>query len=120
MPPPARGEIADAGMALLCVGLVCLARLGERTGLWDVIWPQLIAALGQSLFQSPNNSTIMGAAPGVAAGMLATGRTMGTSLPPGGERRRRAVTARGSRSWRGCRRRTAWCPSRRTGTAGPT
>jgi hypothetical protein len=71
-------------LALLCVGLVCLARLGERTALWGVIWPQLIAALGQGLFQSPRNSAIMGAAPadlrGVAAGMLATGRTMGQAI----------------------------------------
>jgi MFS family permease len=49
-----------------------------------VIWPQLVAALGMALFQSPNNSALMGAAPrdrqGVASGMLATGRTMGQSL----------------------------------------
>jgi CheY-like chemotaxis protein len=48
------------------------------------------------------------------------------SVNPSLERSRRAgirspaVTARGSRSSRGCRRRTAWCSSRRTGTAGPT
>jgi MFS family permease len=43
-----------------------------------------VAALGMALFQSPNNSAIMGAAPrdrqGVAAGMLATGRTVGQAL----------------------------------------
>jgi MFS family permease len=90
---PISGRLADrsgtrglafAGMTLLCLGLVCLARLDQHTGLWGVIWPQLIAALGQGLFQSPNNSAIMGAAPddrkGVAAGMLATGRTMGQAI----------------------------------------
>lgn len=76
--------LASAGMALLCLGLMCLALLDEQTGLWGVIWPQLIAALGQGLFQSPNNSAIMGAVPadrrGAAAGMLATGRTMGQAI----------------------------------------
>ena len=90
---PISGQLADrigtrglaaAGMALLCLGLVFLALLDERTSTWGVIWPQLIAALGQGMFQSPNNSAIMGAAPadrkGVAAGMLATGRTMGQAI----------------------------------------
>lgn len=76
--------LAAAGMTLLCAGLLLLARLGAHTSTWGVIWPQLIAALGQAMFQSPNNSAIMGAAPrdrqGVAAGMLATGRTMGQSI----------------------------------------
>jgi EmrB/QacA subfamily drug resistance transporter len=76
--------LASAGMTVLCAGLLLLARLGEHTSIWGVIWPQLVAALGMALFQSPNNSAIMGAAPrdrqGVAAGMLATGRTMGQSL----------------------------------------
>ena len=76
--------LASAGMTILCVGLVLLARLDARTSLWGVIWPQLVTALGMGMFQSPNNSAIMGAAPrnrqGVAAGMLATGRTVGQSL----------------------------------------
>ena len=76
--------LAACGMAILCVGLVLLASLGEHTSTWGVIWPQLVAALGMAMFQSPNNSAIMGSAPrdrqGVAAGMLATGRTMGQSL----------------------------------------
>src|SRR5262249_7155819 len=40
--------------------------------------------LGQGLFQSPNNSALLGAAPrdrqGVASGMLATARVVGQSL----------------------------------------
>jgi EmrB/QacA subfamily drug resistance transporter len=76
--------LAAAGMTLLCFGLLLLARLDAHTSVWGIVWPQLVAAFGMALFQSPNNSAIMGAAPrdrqGVAAGMLATGRTMGQSL----------------------------------------
>ena len=76
--------LAAAGMALLCTGLLLLSRFDETTSTWGLVWPQLVAALGMAMFQSPNNSAIMGAAPkdrqGVAAGMLATGRTMGQSI----------------------------------------
>jgi EmrB/QacA subfamily drug resistance transporter len=90
---PISGHVADrigtrwlaaAGMTLLCFGLLLLARLDEHTSAWGIIWPQMVAAFGMALFQAPNNSAIMGAAPrdrqGVAAGMLATGRTMGQSI----------------------------------------
>jgi hypothetical protein len=71
-------------MTVLCCGLLLMSRLDTQTSTWGVIWPQLVAAFGMAMFQSPNNSAIMGAAPrdrqGVAAGMLATGRTMGQSI----------------------------------------
>ncbi|HEY0191173.1 MAG TPA: MFS transporter, partial [Kofleriaceae bacterium] len=76
--------LAAAGMTLLCLGLVALSGLDDRTSHLGMIWRQVVAALGMGLFQSPNNSALMGAAPddrkGVAAGMLATGRTMGQAL----------------------------------------
>ena len=76
--------LAAGGMAVMCIGLVLLAGLGRESSTWGVIWPQLVMAVGQGAFQSPNNSAIMGAAPrdrqGVAAGMLATGRTMGQAI----------------------------------------
>jgi EmrB/QacA subfamily drug resistance transporter len=76
--------LASLGMAVLAIGLCLLARLDTETSTWGVIWPQLVAALGMSLFQSPNNSAVMGSAPrdrqGVASGMLATGRTMGQAI----------------------------------------
>jgi hypothetical protein len=44
----------------------------------------ILVGLGQALFQSPNNSALMGAAPrgqqGQAAGFLATGRVVGQSM----------------------------------------
>ncbi|HCI82516.1 MAG TPA: MFS transporter, partial [Ktedonobacter sp.] len=50
----------------------------------DIIWRLLVTGFGQALFQSPNNSALLGSAPvpqrGVASGFLATGRVMGQSL----------------------------------------
>ncbi|HET9620358.1 MAG TPA: MFS transporter [Kofleriaceae bacterium] len=90
---PLSGQLADRigtrglaalGMAILCAGLVCLAFIDEHTATWGVIWRQLVAAVGMGMFQAPNNSAIMGAVAserkGVAAGMLATGRTMGQAI----------------------------------------
>jgi EmrB/QacA subfamily drug resistance transporter len=76
--------LAAIGMTILCLGLVLMGQLDDRSSILGVVWPQLVAALGMAMFQSPNNSAIMGAAPrdrqGVAAGMLATGRTTGQSI----------------------------------------
>ncbi|MGE5186842.1 MAG: MFS transporter [Acidobacteriota bacterium] len=76
--------LAATGMAVLCVGLVLMGCLGADSPEWQIIGVQVVAAIGMAVFQSPNNSAIMGAAPrdrqGVAAGMLATGRTTGQSI----------------------------------------
>jgi EmrB/QacA subfamily drug resistance transporter len=90
---PITGSLADrvgtrgltiAGMTFLCLGLALLSRLDTSTSTVGMIWPQMVAALGQGLFQAPNNSTLMGAAPpslqGVAAGTLATSRTIGATF----------------------------------------
>ena len=76
--------LAAAGMTVLCAGLALMGMLGADSPQWQIVAVQVVSALGMGLFQSPNNSAIMGAAPrdrqGVAAGMLATGRTMGQSI----------------------------------------
>jgi len=76
--------LAASGMTLLCGGLLLFARLDETSSYGAVTVPQLVAALGMALFQSPNNSALMGAVPhdrqGVASGMIATGRTVGQSV----------------------------------------
>lgn len=76
--------LAAGGLALACVGLVCIAGLGAHNSVPDIIWRLCLAGAGQGLFQSPNNSALMGAAPrgrqGVAAGFLATGRVVGQSV----------------------------------------
>jgi EmrB/QacA subfamily drug resistance transporter len=76
--------LAASGLALACIGLVLISRLGPRTTVPDIIWRLCLTGLGQGLFQSPNNSALMGAAPrerqGTASGFLATGRVVGQSV----------------------------------------
>lgn len=60
-----------------------LGGLDVRSSVFDIAWRLVVTGAGQALFQSPNNSALMGAAPrgaqGVAAGFLATGRVVGQS-----------------------------------------
>lgn len=76
--------LAAIGMVILSCGLCSLAMLGSENTKLDIIVRVLIAGFGQALFQSPNNSALMGSAPkqrqGLASGMLATGRVVGQSL----------------------------------------
>ena len=76
--------LAAGGMLILCSGLCLLSQLGADNSKLDIIVRVLIAGFGQALFQSPNNSALMGSAPkqrqGLASGMLATGRVVGQSL----------------------------------------
>jgi EmrB/QacA subfamily drug resistance transporter len=76
--------LAASGMAIACVGLVLISQLNAQSSLGDIIWRLMVTGVGQALFQSPNNSALMGAAPrnrqGVASGFLATGRVVGQSI----------------------------------------
>jgi EmrB/QacA subfamily drug resistance transporter len=76
--------LAAVGLAVSCVGLLLIAGLGAHTSVPNMIWRLCLTGVGQGLFQSPNNSALMGAAPkgrqGVAAGFLATGRVVGQSV----------------------------------------
>ncbi|HLY31662.1 MAG TPA: MFS transporter, partial [Ktedonobacterales bacterium] len=76
--------LAASGLTLACVGLVLISQLNAQSTLFDIIWRLSFTGVGQGLFQSPNNSALMGAAPrqlqGSAAGFLATGRVVGQSL----------------------------------------
>jgi hypothetical protein len=71
-------------LAIGCADLLLLSQLSPQSSLFDIIWRLCIIGLGQGLFQSPNNSALLGSAPpqqrGVASGMLATGRVVGQSL----------------------------------------
>jgi EmrB/QacA subfamily drug resistance transporter len=70
-----------AGMALLAAGLGRFALLGADADRASVIVALALCGLGAGLFTSPNNSSIMGAAPrdrqGTAAGLLAEARNVG-------------------------------------------
>jgi EmrB/QacA subfamily drug resistance transporter len=76
--------LAAGGLTIACIGLVFISQLNAQTPILGIIWPLCVTGLGQALFQSPNNSALLGAAPkgrqGVASGFLATGRVVGQSL----------------------------------------
>ena len=76
--------LAPAGMAIACTGLILLTTLNQSSSTWEIIWHLVIIGVGQAIFQSPNNSTLLGSAPrelqGSASGFLATGRTLGQSV----------------------------------------
>jgi EmrB/QacA subfamily drug resistance transporter len=77
-------KLAAGGMFLAAAGIGWLALLPRDASLARIVCDLLLIGVGQATFQPPNNSALMGAAPrdrqGVAAGVLATGRTLGQSL----------------------------------------
>jgi len=76
--------LAAGGLTLACIGLIFVSQLDAQSSVFDIVWRMVLIGVGQALFQSPNNSALMGAAPrnrqGVASGFLATGRVMGQSV----------------------------------------
>jgi EmrB/QacA subfamily drug resistance transporter len=76
--------LAATGLAIACMGLVLISQLDEHSSILDIIWRLAVTGFGQALFQSPNNSALMGAAPrelqGSASGFLATGRVFAQTL----------------------------------------
>ena len=76
--------LAVTGMAIMTVGVFAMTRLGPRASGAEVFWRLAFIGLGFGLFQSPNNSAVMGSAPrdrlGIAGGMLASMRYIGMVL----------------------------------------
>ncbi len=76
--------LACAGAALCAVSLFLMSTLESSAGSADVAWRLAIFGLGTGIFQSPNNSAVMGSAPrpylGVASGILSTMRNVGMAL----------------------------------------
>jgi len=91
---PISGHIADktrttrwlaaGGLLVACIGLVLLALLRADSTPLQIVVRLLVVGIGQAIFQSPNNSALIGSAPaqarGVASGFLATGRVVGQSM----------------------------------------
>ncbi len=94
---PIAGRLADRfpaailggiGLAILSAGLLLLAYLPADASALEISWRMMFCGLGFGFFQSPNNRSLLSAAPldrsGAAAGMLAisrlTGQTIGASL----------------------------------------
>jgi EmrB/QacA subfamily drug resistance transporter len=87
---PIAGSVSDrvgtrpitvVGLFILLVGYVGLSTMSVDTTAWQYILLFFPIGLGMGIFQSPNNSAIMGSAPqerlGVVSGMLAITRTLG-------------------------------------------
>lgn len=76
--------LAVMGMAILSAGVFNMSRLGVDVPASSVFWWLFLVGLGSGLFQTPNNSTIMGSVPrerlGVAGGTLAGMRNTGMVL----------------------------------------
>lgn len=75
------GLLGGIGLAIFAAGLFFLSRLGSSPGNFDIVWRMALCGAGFGMFQSPNNRTIVSAAPkprsGAAGGMLATARLLG-------------------------------------------
>ncbi|TWC64582.1 MFS transporter [Herbaspirillum sp. SJZ099] len=82
------GWLGGVGMAIMCVGLLSLLAVERTTSDLAIVLLFALCGFGFGLFQSPNNRTLISAAPrsrtGGASGMLGTarltGQTVGASL----------------------------------------
>ncbi|MDQ0287188.1 EmrB/QacA subfamily drug resistance transporter [Desulfofundulus luciae] len=76
--------LAFTGSLICTVAALAMAGLNQQSGPGDVAWRLSMFGLGTGLFQSPNNSAVMGAVPkfrlGIAGGVLATTRNVGMVL----------------------------------------
>ncbi|HEY4078274.1 MAG TPA: MFS transporter [Rhizomicrobium sp.] len=75
------GLLGGIGLLLFGGGLAALALLPPHPTLFDIVWRMALSGAGFGLFQSPNNRTMIAAAPrersGGASGMLGTARLLG-------------------------------------------
>jgi EmrB/QacA subfamily drug resistance transporter len=76
--------VSVAGLALIAAGYLAMTTLHSSSTPLGFVLRMLPVGLGMAVFQSPNNSAIMGAAPrerlGVASGMLSLNRTLGQTM----------------------------------------
>lgn len=90
---PASGAMSDRfgtrvfavlGMCIAALGLFLMSGLNASDNVWDVVWRLVIIGVGLGMFQSPNNSEIMGSVPpwhlGIASGIIAAMRNVGMVL----------------------------------------
>jgi EmrB/QacA subfamily drug resistance transporter len=75
------------GLFTLGIGIYMLSRLGSNSSILDIAKALSIVGLGTGIFISPNNSALMGSAPhnrqGIAAGVMATARSVGMVMGVG-------------------------------------
>jgi DHA2 family multidrug resistance protein-like MFS transporter len=75
------GLLGGVGLVVFALGLGALATLPAHASTLDIAWRMFLSGAGFGLFQSPNNRTMVAAAPrersGGASGMLGTARLLG-------------------------------------------
>jgi DHA2 family multidrug resistance protein-like MFS transporter len=78
------GLLGGIGLFIFAAGLASLAFMPEAASPLDVAWRMALAGAGFGLFQTPNNRTMIAAAPrersGGASGMLGTARLLGQTV----------------------------------------
>lgn len=76
--------LASLGTGICALSMFLMSQLKISSSSTDVIWRLALFGLGTGIFQSPNNSAVMGSSPrshlGTASGILATMRNVGMSL----------------------------------------
>jgi EmrB/QacA subfamily drug resistance transporter len=76
--------LTTAGLTLNALGFASLTMLGQHAVMWIIALHLAIFGVGQGLFQSPNNSSVMGSVPknklGIAGGINALVRNVGMVL----------------------------------------
>jgi MFS family permease len=76
--------LCTVGMSLMCLALFSISRLNIESSTTDVVLKLVVFGIGSGLFQSPNNSSIIGSSPknrlGTASAMIATSRQVSISL----------------------------------------
>ena len=75
--------IATAGLVMLAFGCYTISTLTAETSIFGYVLRVLPLGLGMGIFQSPNNSAVMGSVPrerlGVVSGVNVIGRTLGNT-----------------------------------------
>lgn len=75
------GLLGGVGLLVFAAGLAALAMMPAHPHVLDIVWRMALSGAGFGLFQSPNNRTMIAAAPrersGGASGMLGTARLLG-------------------------------------------
>jgi len=76
--------ISSLGMAIMTFGIWLISSLKVDSPVYIIIIGMIIIGMGSGMFQTPNNSAIMGVVPpnrrGIAASLLATMRNLGMVL----------------------------------------
>jgi len=78
------GLLCGIGLVLFGIGLSTLAMIPDHPARLDVVWRMVLSGVGFGLFQTPNNRTMIGAAPrersGGASGMQGIARALGMTI----------------------------------------